>query len=142
MIYIIIFFSHHFGFYIHAKTTFSVFHEKQQVLFFHIVCITIFSTCSIVPYYNWNFFGLPMVFYMSKIILRHEFSVPTLLLVSLQFLEMVQSFQISRTLLNVALELLNDMLNWMDGSSPNVRLVANVIENSPQSTPFFAAVLV
>ena len=25
----------------------------------------------------------------------------------------------------------------LDGSSPNARLVANAIENSPQSTPFF-----
>ena len=93
------------------KTMFSGFHEKQQVLFFHIIYGTILSTCNIAPYHNWNFFGLSMVFYMSKIFLRYGYSVCILLLVFLQFSEMVQSFQMSNTLSNVALELLNYMLN-------------------------------
>ena len=42
--------------------------------------------------------------------LRYDYSICTSLLVSLQFLEMTQSFH----LLNVAVELLNHMLNWMD----------------------------
>ena len=113
------------------------FSRKQQVVFFHVVYGTILSICSIVLYQNWNFFGLSMAFYMSKIFLRYGYSVCILLLVFLQFLEMVQSFQMSNILSNVAAESYFEL----DGSSPNARLGANAIENSPQSTPFFATAL-
>ena len=92
---------------------FLFFMKNSKWFFFRIVYGTILSTYIIVPY-NWNFFGLFMVFYMSKILLLHEYSICTSLLVSLQYLEMVQSLQMSSTLLNVTLKLLNHMLNWMD----------------------------
>ena len=84
--------------------------------FFHIICSAILSTCRIVPYHNWKLFVILeiMMFYMRKIFLRYDYSICASILVFLQLLEMVQSFQVSSTALNVPVELLNHMLYWMN----------------------------
>ena len=91
--------------------------------------VPILSTCSVVPYHYWNFFGLSMVSYMTKIFLRHEHSISTSLIASLQFFEMMESFHLSY----------DASYGEMDGSSPNATcyVVVNATENSPQSTLFF-----
>lgn len=83
--------SQNLALYIHGKTTFSIFHEKQ-VFFFHIVYDAILNSYSIVPINNWNLFWLSMVFYMRKIFLWYEYLVCTSILVSSPPLEMVQFF--------------------------------------------------
>ena len=99
------------------------------------------STCSIVPYHNWNFFGLSMVFYASKIFLRYAYLVCILLLVFLQYLGWCNPSR-CQTLHQIKCGLrAAESYVELDGSSPNARLVANAIENRSQSAPFFAAVL-
>ena len=81
----------------------------------------IFSHRSIVPYHNWNFFG------------HHTTCFPPIF-VNGVILSDVKHF------IKCALRAAESYVE-LDGSSPNARLVANAIENSLQSTPFFAAVL-
>ena len=73
------------------------------------------------PYHNWNFFGhlttcFPPIFVNGVILSDVKHFIKCALRAAESYAE-------------------------LNGSSPNARLVANAIENSLQSTPFFAAVL-
>ena len=100
----------------------------------------ILALCSIVPYHNWNFFGLSMVLYMSKIFLRYGYSVCILLLhLTTRFPSIFGNGAILpdvKNFIKCGLKAAESYVE-LDGSSQNARLVANSIESSPQSTPFF-----
>ena len=94
----------------------------------------ILALCSVVPYHNWNFFGLSMVFYMSKIFLRYGYSVCILLLhLTTRFPSIFGDGAILpdvKNFIKCGLKAAESYVE-LDGSSQNARLVANSIESSP-----------